>query len=197
MLFGPDGKAWGVRAGNEVCSVHLVTVWLWPLNVNLQVAKGTLIIGDPSYFPRDKCRVRGRVIRSICILDHPIAGTEQWTCRLTFYEVPHLWLWWRCGGRGVSANHHPFFAGTLFSLSLISSPVGWLISRLFIVVTDSWSPQRHLCGSGVPRSHGIRCWKVYCNSFDDRWNCQSRGWGGSRNPVVGSSSRKVFWQVWR
>lgn len=58
VLVGSDGKAWGVKAGNEV-------------------AKAAHIIGDPSYFPSDKCRVVGRVIRSICILDHPVAGAES------------------------------------------------------------------------------------------------------------------------
>ena len=57
VLFGPDGKAWGIKAGNEV-------------------AKGTQIIGDPSYFPSEKCRSIGRVIRSVCIIDHPVAGAE-------------------------------------------------------------------------------------------------------------------------
>lgn len=58
VLFDSEGKAWGVKAGNEV-------------------AKAKLIIGDPSYFPAEKCRVVGRVIRSICILDHPVAGAED------------------------------------------------------------------------------------------------------------------------
>lgn len=53
-----NGTAWGVRAGS-------------------QVAKASVIIGDPSYFDASKSRVVGKVIRSICILDHPIAGTDN------------------------------------------------------------------------------------------------------------------------
>ena len=34
-------------------------------------------MGDPSYFHTSKTRVIGRVVRSICILDHPIAGTDN------------------------------------------------------------------------------------------------------------------------
>lgn len=73
VLIGDDGKAWGIRAGNEI-------------------AKGTLIIGDPSYFPPSKCRVTGRVIRSICILDHPIAGAadaESVQIIIPFSQVPN------------------------------------------------------------------------------------------------------------
>jgi len=58
VLFGPDGKAWGVRGDNEV-------------------AKASIIVGDPSYFSSEKTRSTGRVVRSICILDHPIAGTDN------------------------------------------------------------------------------------------------------------------------
>ena len=55
ILF-EDGKAWGVKTGNEV-------------------AKAAMIIGDPSYFSGlDKLRVSGKIIRTICILDHPIPG---------------------------------------------------------------------------------------------------------------------------
>jgi Rab GDP dissociation inhibitor len=53
-----NGVAWGVKTGNEV-------------------AKADIIVGDPSYFGRDKTRVVGKVVRSICILDHPIAGTDN------------------------------------------------------------------------------------------------------------------------
>jgi Rab GDP dissociation inhibitor len=58
ILFDDNGKAWGVRGDNEV-------------------AKASIIVGDPSYFPTSKTRTVGRVVRSICILDHPIAGTDN------------------------------------------------------------------------------------------------------------------------
>lgn len=57
-ILSTNGAAWGIRAAN-------------------QVAKATHIIGDPSYFDASKSRVVGKVIRSICILDHPIAGTDN------------------------------------------------------------------------------------------------------------------------
>lgn len=43
-----------------------------------QVAKCKMVIGDPSYFP-DKVRKNGQVIRVICILEHPLDGTDSAT----------------------------------------------------------------------------------------------------------------------
>lgn len=51
-----NGVAVGVKAGN-------------------QMARAAQIIGDPSYFPPEKIKPTGVVVRCICILDHPIPGT--------------------------------------------------------------------------------------------------------------------------
>mmetsp|Transcript_33534 Transcript_33534/g.48879 ORF Transcript_33534/g.48879 Transcript_33534/m.48879 type:complete len:278 (-) Transcript_33534:229-1062(-) len=56
ITFDGDGKANGIKCGNEL-------------------ARAKIIIGDPSYFPRDKVRPTGKVARSICFLNHPIANT--------------------------------------------------------------------------------------------------------------------------
>lgn len=58
ILFDDQGRAWGVKGDNEV-------------------ARANIIIGDPSYFSASKTRSIGRVVRSICVLDHPIAGTDN------------------------------------------------------------------------------------------------------------------------
>jgi len=58
ILFDENGKAWGVKGDNEV-------------------AKASIIVGDPSYFSPSKTRSIGKVVRSICILDHPVAGTDN------------------------------------------------------------------------------------------------------------------------
>lgn len=58
ILTDASGRAWGIKTGNEV-------------------AKAKIIVGDPTYFPSDKTRVVGKVVRSICILDHPIGGTDN------------------------------------------------------------------------------------------------------------------------
>ena len=39
-----------------------------------EVAKAKFVIGDPSYF-KNKVESSGKVIRMICILDHPVPGT--------------------------------------------------------------------------------------------------------------------------
>ena len=43
----------------------------------MQVAKATMVIGDPSYFPREKVSSTGKVVRSICFLNHPIPNTNN------------------------------------------------------------------------------------------------------------------------
>jgi len=53
-----NGQASGVKAGNEM-------------------AKAKMVIGDPSYFPKDKLRSTGQVVRTICFLNHPIQGTNN------------------------------------------------------------------------------------------------------------------------
>lgn len=53
-----NGVASGVKAGNEM-------------------AKAKMIIGDPSYFPKEKLRSTGQVVRTICFLNHPIQGTNN------------------------------------------------------------------------------------------------------------------------
>mmetsp|Transcript_42788 Transcript_42788/g.114903 ORF Transcript_42788/g.114903 Transcript_42788/m.114903 type:complete len:466 (+) Transcript_42788:295-1692(+) len=53
ILFDADGKAWGIRGGNEV-------------------AKASIFVGDPSYFPSEMVQATGQVVRSICFLDHPV-----------------------------------------------------------------------------------------------------------------------------
>ena len=59
VLFDDQGKAWGIRGDDEV-------------------AKGKIFIGDPSYFqPYQKCRETGKVVRSICFLNHPIPNTND------------------------------------------------------------------------------------------------------------------------
>lgn len=58
IMYGPDGAAWGIKTDNEV-------------------AKADIIVGDPSYFEPTKTRPVGKVVRSICFLDHPIKGTDN------------------------------------------------------------------------------------------------------------------------
>jgi Rab GDP dissociation inhibitor len=53
-----DGAAYGVKTGN-------------------QMAVAKMVIGDPSYFPPEKIRPTGLVVRCICLLNHPIPNTNN------------------------------------------------------------------------------------------------------------------------
>mmetsp|Transcript_50171 Transcript_50171/g.151026 ORF Transcript_50171/g.151026 Transcript_50171/m.151026 type:complete len:463 (-) Transcript_50171:198-1586(-) len=53
ILYDDSGAACGVKAGNEM-------------------AKAKMVIGDPSYFPKDKVKATGQVVRCICFLNHPV-----------------------------------------------------------------------------------------------------------------------------
>lgn len=62
ILFDSDGKVTGVKSGDEEC-------------------KAPLVICDPSYVKNNTGTIKskGKVIRSICILDHPIPNTKDAT----------------------------------------------------------------------------------------------------------------------
>jgi Rab GDP dissociation inhibitor len=62
VLLNADGTAAGVRSGS---------------GADAEVALAPTIIGDPSYFPAAMVRRTGRVIRSICIINHPVKGLES------------------------------------------------------------------------------------------------------------------------
>jgi Rab GDP dissociation inhibitor len=57
ILYDANGRVCGVKSEGEV-------------------ARCKNVIGDPSYFP-DKVKKTGRVVRAICILDHPIPHTNN------------------------------------------------------------------------------------------------------------------------
>ena len=56
ILFDGDGKAIGIRAGENT-------------------AKAPIVICDPSYTTEDRLKPTGKVIRAICLMDHPIPDT--------------------------------------------------------------------------------------------------------------------------
>lgn len=56
--YDADGKVTGVKSEGEV-------------------AKTKLVIGDPTYFPDKVKKTGARVIRAMCILDHPVPNTDN------------------------------------------------------------------------------------------------------------------------
>ena len=59
ILYNGDGTVAGVRSGE---------------GEDAEVALAPLVIGDPSYFPAARKVKTGRIIRTICVLNHPVAG---------------------------------------------------------------------------------------------------------------------------
>ena len=57
ITFDEDGKVTGIRSGEHT-------------------AKAPIVICDPSYTTADRLRPAGKVIRAICLLDHPIPDTH-------------------------------------------------------------------------------------------------------------------------
>ena len=53
---------------------------------NGEAAPCAFAVGDPSYFPDDMLRETGKVVRSICLLDHPVKGTGD--CKSAQIIIP-------------------------------------------------------------------------------------------------------------
>lgn len=58
IIFDSDGVARGVLAGGKAASA-------------------AFIIGEPSYFPKEKVKHTGQVVRSICVLNHPVTAVKE------------------------------------------------------------------------------------------------------------------------
>jgi Rab GDP dissociation inhibitor len=56
IMYNDAGEAIGVKSGNEM-------------------ARAKFVVGDPSYFPKDKVRETGQIVRCICFLNHPIPNS--------------------------------------------------------------------------------------------------------------------------
>ena len=58
ILFDGDGKVTGIRSGENT-------------------ATAPLVICDPTYTTNDRLKPTGKIIRAICLLDHPIPETNN------------------------------------------------------------------------------------------------------------------------
>lgn len=58
ILFDDAGKVKGIKSGD-------------------QTATAPLVICDPSYTSSDRVKVIGKVIRAICLMNHPIPDTKD------------------------------------------------------------------------------------------------------------------------
>ena len=66
QVFGPDDLTVEYGPEGVACGVRVKDV----------VARTKLVIGDPSYFP-SLVENRGKVVRAIAILDHPVQGSGE------------------------------------------------------------------------------------------------------------------------
>ncbi len=71
IVYDEEGHVSGVKSGGEVAKVFECVFILL-----LTCRQTRLVIGDPSYFP-DRVKKIGKVIRSICLMDHPIPNTNN------------------------------------------------------------------------------------------------------------------------
>lgn len=67
LLFDDEGHIKGVVSDGEAASCDFA-------------------VGDPSYFPDDMLRETGKVVRSICLLSHPVVGTND--CKSAQIIIP-------------------------------------------------------------------------------------------------------------
>jgi Rab GDP dissociation inhibitor len=58
ILFDEAGKVKGIKSGEAT-------------------ATAPLVICDPTYTAKDRVKVIGKVIRAICLMDHPIPDTKD------------------------------------------------------------------------------------------------------------------------
>merc|ERR1712157_640466 len=71
ILFDESGRACGVQSGNEI-------------------ARAKMVVGDPSYFPSDKIRPTGKVVRCICFLNHCVPNTNNNECAQIIIPGPQV-----------------------------------------------------------------------------------------------------------
>ncbi|CAM9847134.1 unnamed protein product [Discosporangium mesarthrocarpum] len=132
VLFNDNGVAWGIKA----------TIDGVP-----QVAKATMVIGDPSYFPSHMIRTTGKVIRSICIMDHPFSGTSN--AESTQIIIP---------GRQVGRDHDIYVCMVSFS-HCVASPGKYVAIASTTVETDDpvaeLKPAFDLLGSVLERFDAV------------------------------------------
>ena len=67
----PEGRVVGVKSDDEVLDENGKVSGTKPATVRAKA-----VIADPTYF-MDKVRRTGRMVRAICILDHPIPNTDK------------------------------------------------------------------------------------------------------------------------
>ena len=88
ITFDADGKVTGVRSGDET-------------------ATAPIVICDPSYTTQDRLKPVGKVIRAICMLNHPIPNTNNTNSTQIIIPAKQL-------GRTNGKSFHTLATNSLF-----------------------------------------------------------------------------------
>jgi RAB protein geranylgeranyltransferase component A len=129
VLKDANGKVTGVRCGDEA-------------------AKAPIVIGDPSYFPKEALKVTGKVIRTVCVMNNPVPNTENATSAQIIIPSMHL-----------KGREHDVFVSVL-SKDMEVCPEGFYLAIVSTEVETS-NPQQevqvgiNLLGNVVRRFDGI------------------------------------------
>lgn len=82
LVFDDNGYVTGVKSGKvqkpKICYEKFlkISLFLFKLKTEGEIAKCKFVIGDPSYFP-DRVKKTGKVVRAICICSTPLPGTNN------------------------------------------------------------------------------------------------------------------------
>lgn len=165
VLFDDDGNAWGIKVKGE------------SKDAPDQVARATMVIGDPSYFDPSKVRQTKKVVRVICILNHPIPNTKDaesvqiilpadqigrkndiYLCSVSFAHcVAAKGMWVAIASTVLEGNKDPV-AQVSVALDLLGN-----IADSFVSVSDVYEP--------VSNGHSDRCF--ISKSYDETSHFES------------------------
>lgn len=116
ILYDEGGRAIGIRSGTKC-------------------ALGKIIVAEPSYVPKRYVRHCGKVVRSICILDHPIAGTDAGSCQIV---IPQQQI----ALAGYPRRHHDIFISCVSYTHRVAPTRRWIV--ILSTVVETSEPLREL-----------------------------------------------------
>jgi Rab GDP dissociation inhibitor len=109
ILFNEKGEAYGIKAAGSN-----------------QMAIAKMIIGDPSYFPPEKSKPVGVVVRCICMLNHPIPNTNNAESVQIIIPGPqvgrHSDIFVCCVGHGLAVSANGIYIAIVSTVSEKGSP---------------------------------------------------------------------------
>lgn len=109
IMFNDKGEAYGIKAAGSN-----------------QMAIAKMIIGDPSYFPPEKSKPTGVVVRCICMLNHPIPNTNNAESVQIIIPGPQVGrvndVFVCCVGHGLAVSANGIYIAIVSTVSEKGSP---------------------------------------------------------------------------